>query len=425
MDPVTVFALVGLVIKGLKEIRIKYEETSRTLAAIETQCKIFETGVSFIQEWLKDTAGQHYSADVHQQRDSLTRALVLIHESMMSLQKDITKVLGAGDGSDGIAVRWMAASKHMWNEDVMKAHLADIRDQATVVQFALSVLQWRTSDSSNPALRKASVDYVKANQPVYSSSLTNRGQFDDPYSISNGTTFIQPIFSSPTNVQEQFSDPYSVLTNPYIISIDPNTVSNDSYKVPHDSHGGSGDPYSISNDPYQVPSNLFPASDDPYSVSNDPYDVMNAGTDMGLFRSSSTDNLDAPPYQGSADGPVSQDKTTNDYSEQSRQAINSASTSDAKEIPGQVGYGSFPIPTAEDISDGLPNPSAPPAAKKKWKRPFGSLGSVVSFSSSSRVRPHKGSKPTVAEESGSATVSSESMPTAGNVGVAEEIFEEE
>lgn len=129
------------VVRGLSELRTKYKETSRTLAAIETQCKIFESGVTFIQEWLKDTAGQQHSPEVQEQRDSLNRALDLINDSMLSLQKDITKVLGGGEGSAGTAVGWMVVSKYKWNEDVMKTHLADMREQATVVQFALSVLQ--------------------------------------------------------------------------------------------------------------------------------------------------------------------------------------------------------------------------------------------------------------------------------------------
>ena len=80
---------------------------------------------------------------------------------------------------------------------------------------------------------------------------------------------------------------------------------------------------------------------------------------MGLLKSSSTDNLDAPPYQESADGPVSQDKTTNDYSEQSRQAVGGAFTSDAKEIPGQMKHGSFPIPTAQILRMGRQNQVVP------------------------------------------------------------------
>lgn len=130
---------VTSVVRGLQEIRTRYQESSPTLAAIETQCEMFEADVRFIQTWLKANRQRH-SLEVQEQRNSLNNALFSINEAMMSLQRDITKVLGGGESADGTAFVWVVASKYKWNEDVMKAHLADIRARASVVQSALSAL---------------------------------------------------------------------------------------------------------------------------------------------------------------------------------------------------------------------------------------------------------------------------------------------
>lgn len=130
---------VTSVMRGLQEIRTRYKETSPTLAAIETQCEIFESDVKLIQARLKAT-GQRHSFEVQELRNSLNHALFAINESMMSLQRDITTVLKGGKSTDGTAFVRAVASKYKWNEDVMKAHLADVRGRASSVQSSLSAL---------------------------------------------------------------------------------------------------------------------------------------------------------------------------------------------------------------------------------------------------------------------------------------------
>lgn len=127
-------------VRGLQEIRTRYKETSRTLVAIETQCETFESDVRFIQAWLK-AIEQRQSFEFQEQRNSLNHALFTINEAMISLLRDITNVLGGGESAHWTAFVSVVASKYKWNEDVMKAHLTNIRARASSVQLALSALR--------------------------------------------------------------------------------------------------------------------------------------------------------------------------------------------------------------------------------------------------------------------------------------------
>ena len=250
------------------------------------------------------------------------------------------------------------------------------------------------NDSSKQALQKASIDYAKANQPT---------------------------FSLPPTDQEQFNDLHIVSTDLCSISNDPYTVPTDSHQILHDPYDGVNDPYGVSNDPYQASNDPYLTSDDPYGVSNDPYslssnayNVINAGAERNLPKSPEKDKLAAPPYREFADGQGRLGETHH-YSEQSREALVSGMTGDVKVIPGQGGPDSFPVPTTQDTtfptSSESTLPSDFPVAKEKRRRPFSSLNSLVSFSSSSRARPQTESTLTVAERSASPALSSKSALT--------------
>ena len=137
MDPTSLINCCYKTVKGIKEIREKCKDSTRTLASIERQCSILETGIRSINNWSKGNAAGLSSEELQ----SLNSAIGLIQESMNALYGDLQKVLeGNRDVPMGLGDQW-ATSKYVWNEQLMKAHLAELREHVILIQFTLQVLQ--------------------------------------------------------------------------------------------------------------------------------------------------------------------------------------------------------------------------------------------------------------------------------------------
>ncbi|KAA6406481.1 MAG: hypothetical protein FRX48_09752 [Lasallia pustulata] len=342
-------------VRGLQEIRTRYKETSRTLVAIETQCETFESDVRFIQAWLK-AIEQRQSFEFQEQRNSLSHALFTINEAMISLLRDITNVLGGGQSADWTAFVSVVASKYKWNEDVMKAHLTNIRARASSVQLALSALRGQPHGSSNQNLQEANVHSAKANQSTCTTALTKQDQSGNCCSISNEANPSQPPSSPSTTHDEQFRDTEKFSADAYYnISTAPRPDFDDPYKTPYNPYDSSNDPYSIPHDTYQVANTFYHTSEEAYGISNDHFSASN------------------DPYV----------------------------------VPYSVLIPDVQI-TATTQMDDTPEPNAPSLTRKKRRRPFSSLNSLVSFSSLSRSRSQKELNSTVVEGSAKPSMSTRS-----------------
>lgn len=116
-------------------IRTTYKESSSTMRSIETECRIFQASVAHIQEWLQ---AQTQTSSSVTQIESVGSALGLINDSMKDMRKTLSKVT-ASRGTP-MADRWVKA-KFMMYEDALKAHLAELREHARLVQFTITTLQ--------------------------------------------------------------------------------------------------------------------------------------------------------------------------------------------------------------------------------------------------------------------------------------------
>ena len=137
MDPTSLISCCYKTVKGIKQIREKCKDSTRTLASIERQCSILETGVRSINNWSKSNAAGLSSEELQ----SLDSAIGLIQESMKALYNDLQKVLERkSDVPMGMGNQW-ATAKYVWNEELMRAHLAELREHVILIQFTLQVLQ--------------------------------------------------------------------------------------------------------------------------------------------------------------------------------------------------------------------------------------------------------------------------------------------
>ena len=137
MDPATIIHSTILVVKTLDRIRTSCNESSATLLMIEVECGAVGNIVQLIREWLETTPSDSSGRNLAM-KESLTKVLSVVDMTMKRLKDDLGVVRVDGKGPLGLAAQWTTA-KYVWKEDIMKKHLAELRQNANLLSLCLKV----------------------------------------------------------------------------------------------------------------------------------------------------------------------------------------------------------------------------------------------------------------------------------------------
>ena len=138
MDPATIIHSTLLVVKTLDRIRTSCNESSDTLLLMEIECGAMGDIVQLIRDWLESTPSDS-SGRIPASKENIIKVLSVVDKSMKRLSDDLGVVRVAGEGPLGLAAQWTTA-KYVWKEDVMKKHLAELRQNANLLTLYLNVI---------------------------------------------------------------------------------------------------------------------------------------------------------------------------------------------------------------------------------------------------------------------------------------------
>ena len=138
MDPASIIHSTLLVVKTIDRLRTSCNESSATLLTIEVECGAMANIVEVIRDWLETTPPDS-SGRKPAMKASLANVLSVVDKSMKRLNDDLGVVRVEGKGPLGLAVPWTTA-KYVWKEDLMRKHLAELRQNANLLTLYLKVI---------------------------------------------------------------------------------------------------------------------------------------------------------------------------------------------------------------------------------------------------------------------------------------------
>lgn len=123
----------------LHSIPVNYKESLAILRSIEVEVGIFAAAVGHVREWLEKITEQGPKTD-DSRIQGVKNALNQFNWSMKDLQKTLAKIGYKSDSIGAWSKRWIK-TKFVFQEDTLKAHLGELRQQAALIQFTLTALQ--------------------------------------------------------------------------------------------------------------------------------------------------------------------------------------------------------------------------------------------------------------------------------------------
>lgn len=126
----------------LQKIPSNYKQSLGILRSIEAEVGIFAAAVGHVREWLEKTAISRPEVD-DPRIQGVNNALNQFNESMRELRRTLEKFSAKENASNATGAwsrRWIR-TKFVFQEDTLKLHLGELRQQAALVQFTLTALQ--------------------------------------------------------------------------------------------------------------------------------------------------------------------------------------------------------------------------------------------------------------------------------------------
>ncbi|KAF8533858.1 hypothetical protein BDD12DRAFT_863223 [Trichophaea hybrida] len=156
-------------IVGLQGLREKYSDAPRKLESMEQECTTLSATMTAIRWWIESTLA-HFP-ELQEEIKPLEATLEACLKKIEGLNAEVEKVVGKSEQRT-----WMRRTKfkYIWNDDIMKEHLDELRwlSQALnnlLIATSLPILE--SKRQVREVVRAASVHY---SLPTYARDLTDR-----------------------------------------------------------------------------------------------------------------------------------------------------------------------------------------------------------------------------------------------------------
>ncbi|KAI9697471.1 MAG: Ankyrin repeat domain-containing protein 44 [Bogoriella megaspora] len=167
IDPIATTLILVDAARLIHELVENYATAHRELALIDAQISIFRTHIDIIRQWLVSApAGTSRPANIV---ENIYKAISLVDDAIRQLNADLSRVYSSPTSPMGTLINStagfprMVRARYVLNEEMLRKHLAHLRECGLVLTMALQATQLHSQDEANQQLREvgASVNLIR------------------------------------------------------------------------------------------------------------------------------------------------------------------------------------------------------------------------------------------------------------------------